>query len=241
VIGNVGAIPQEWEANVMTAKKVELHVSKSVFEKGIEVAMAVFSGCNIVNKNSSLERLKKEKVEKIASYDVAASQILREYMRLQREAGIADPMSPAQYLIQIIQTKGRLPNINTVVDCYNLVSAETYLSIGAHDLDWIAGNIRFVTTRGGERYTPLGSAVLESVSPGEYACMDDEKILCRLDLKQCHETKITKTTKQFMVYVQGNHYAPLPMLQAALQSVCNNITEFCGGTFEIVEQKIIPE
>lgn len=222
-------------------KKIELHVSRSVFEKGIEVAMAVFSGCNIVNKNGSLERLKKEKIEKIASYDVAANQILREYMRLEREAGVADPTPPAQYLIQIIQTKGRLPNINTVVDCYNLVSVERYLSIGAHDLDRIVGNVRFVTTRGGEKYTPLGSAVLESVSPGEYACMDDEKILCRLGLKQCDETKITKATKEFMVYVQGNRYAPLPTLQAALQSVCAYIAEFCGGTSEIIEQKIIPE
>jgi DNA/RNA-binding domain of Phe-tRNA-synthetase-like protein len=225
----------------MTMRRVELNVSKSVFEKGIEVALGVFSGCNIVNKNGSLERLKKEEVEKIVNYNVAASEILREYMKLQEEAGVANPMPPAQHLIQIAKSNRRLPNINTVVDSYNLVSAETCLSIGAHDLDRIVGNIRFVTTRGGERYTPLGSTVLESVNPGEYACMDDEKILCRLDLKQCDETKITKNTKQFMVYVQGNRYAPMPILNAALQTVCANITEFCGGTYEIVEQKVIPD
>jgi methionyl-tRNA synthetase len=218
---------------------MELLVSKAVFDKGINVAMASFSGSNIVNKNGALERLKKEKIPKIAAYNIADSQVLGEYSRLQREAGIADPKPPAQWLIEIVQASRRLPNINTVVDSYNVVSAETCLSIGAHDLDKIAGNIRFVITRGDERYTPLGSTVLEKVSPGEYACMDDEKILCRLDRKQCAETKITKETKRFMVYVQGNRFVTLSVLQAALQNVCANISAYCGGVFEVIDQRIV--
>jgi hypothetical protein len=46
------------------SRKVELLVSKAVQDKGIEVAMATFSGSNIVNKNGALERLKKEKSKK---------------------------------------------------------------------------------------------------------------------------------------------------------------------------------
>ena len=219
---------------------MRLLVSKDLSDKGIEVAMATFSGANIVNKIAALERFKKEKAEKIAAEDLSGDQILAEYSRLQREAGIAEPIPPAQWLIEITKRNRRLPNINTVVDCYNMVSAETYLSIGAHDLDRILGNVRFVTTQGGERYTPLGAKEKEKVNAGEYACMDDEKILCRLDLKQCEETKITKDTKRFMVYVQGNRHAPLDLLQHALEDVCHNITTFCGGTYEIVNEEIVP-
>jgi DNA/RNA-binding domain of Phe-tRNA-synthetase-like protein len=221
----------------MTA--VKLLVSKELVDKGIEVTMATFAGANIVNKIAALERFKKEKVEKIAAYDLSDNQILAEYARLQREAGIASPTPPAQWIIEITKRNRRLPNINSVVDCYNVVSAETYLSIGAHDLDHIRGNVRFVVTRGGEKYTPLGAKEKEEVKAGEYACMDDEKILCRLDLKQCDETKITKDTRSFMLYVQGNRCAPMDLLKSALQDVCHNITTFCGGTFEIVKEEIV--
>lgn len=221
------------------AKKVDLLISQAVLEKGINVAMAVFTDANIVNKNGALERLKREKIQGIAASSVANSQILKEYVRLQEEAGIADPKPPAQWLIEIVQSSQRLPNINTVVDSYNLVSAETGLAIGAHDLDRIVGSIRFAITNGSEKYTPLGASVAEKVNPGEYACMDDEKILCRLDKKQCAETKITKSTTQFMVYVQGNRFVSSKALQAALEEVAKNVTTFCGGSYEVVNPKII--
>lgn len=222
------------------AKTLELLVSKAVLDRGISVAMATFSGANIVNKNGALERLKKEKAEKIATYNLQGNQILEEYTRLQREAGVTDAKPPAQWLIELVKANRRLPNINTVVDSYNVVSAETFLSIGAHDLDRIVGNIRFIITRGNEKYTPLGSDLTQKVNPGEYACVDDEKILCRLDKKQCAETKITKDTTQFMVYVQGNRFAPLSTLNPALQSVCNNVSTFCGGTYQLIDQRIVP-
>jgi DNA/RNA-binding domain of Phe-tRNA-synthetase-like protein len=64
--------------------------------------------------------------------------------------------------------------------------------------------------------------------------MDEEKILCRMDIKQCDKTKITKETKEFMVYVQGNKYVEPDYLQKALQKVCDLIKEICGGTYKIV-------
>lgn len=222
------------------AKKIDLLISQAVLDKGINVVMASFTGTNIVNKNGALERLKREKIQKIAISNVANNQILKEYVRLQQEAGIADPKPPAQWLIEIIQANQRLPNINTVVDSYNLVSAETGLAIGAHDLSRIVGSIRFAIVSGNEKYTPLGSTFTEKVNQGEYACMDEEKILCRLDKKQCAETKITKDTKEFTVYVQGNRFVSLKSLQDALEEVGQNITAFCGGSYEVVKPTVIP-
>jgi DNA/RNA-binding domain of Phe-tRNA-synthetase-like protein len=222
------------------AKKVDLLISQAVLDKGINVVMASFTGANIVNKNAALERLKKEKIQKIVTSNLSDNQILKEYVRLQQEAGIADPKPPAQWLIEIIQANQRLPNINTVVDSYNIVSAETGLAIGAHDLNSITGSIRFAITNGNEKYTPLGATFEEKVNQGEYACMDDEKILCRLDKKQCAETKITKDTKEFMVYVQGNRFVSCKALQTALDEVGKNITAFCGGNYEINTSTIIP-
>lgn len=111
------------------------------------------------------------------------------------------------------------------------------LSIGAHDLDQIIGDVRFVITTGNEYYVPLGQQAREKVNPGEYACMDDDKILCRLDIKQCNETRVTKETKRYLVYVQGNQYVSRDLLESALQQIINTIAEFCGGNYEIIHSR----
>ena len=87
----------------MASSKPALLVAKPVRDKGIDAIMALFYGSNIVNKNGALERLKKEKIEKIASYDTNSNPILQEYSRLQREAGIPNPMPPAQHLIELVK------------------------------------------------------------------------------------------------------------------------------------------
>lgn len=64
--------------------------------------------------------------------------------------------------------------------------------------------------------------------------MDEEKILCRMDIKQCNETKITKDTKEFMIYVQGNKNVNSDYLLEALKKVCELITKICGGEYKII-------
>lgn len=215
---------------------MQFAVAPEVKKLGINACMAIIRQATIVNKNSSLESLKRDSIPKITTTDVSKNKILKEYKHLYDIAGIKGHLPPAEHLITLAKKSGRLPNINTVVDCYNLVSAETCLSIGAHDAAKIKGNILFGMTNGSERYTPLGETKPVRVSPGEYACMDEEKILCRMDIKQCDETKITKDTKEFMVYVQGNKCTEPAYLQKALQRVCALIEQFCGGTCEILTE-----
>lgn len=215
---------------------MKLIVSPQVKNLGIDVGMAVVSAASVSNKSNVLERHKKEAVEKLQTFDIAASQILHGYKELYQLAGVSGLVPPAEHLLSLIQRNGRLPNINTVVDCYNLVSAATCLSIGAHDLDYIEGDVAFRIMSGSERYVPLGESKPVKVSAGEYACMDDVKILCRLDVKQCNETKITKGTKAFAVYVQGNKYTEITYVQNGLRQVCNLIQEVCGGSYQIFEE-----
>ncbi len=215
---------------------MKLIVTPQVKELGINVCMAIIRDANISNKNGSLERLKKELIEKIQTLDISNNQILKGYKELYDRIGLKGHKPPAEHLITLAKNNGRLPNINTIVDCYNLVSAETFLSIGAHDTAHIKGDVIFKVTDGSEKYTPLFENTRIKVSAGEYACMDEEKILCRMDIKQCDETKITKETEEFMVYVQGNEYVEFDYLQKALQKVCDLIKEISGGTYEIIQE-----
>jgi DNA/RNA-binding domain of Phe-tRNA-synthetase-like protein len=213
---------------------MQLIMTPPVKELGINVGMAIIRDAKISNRSGPLEKRKKAVVSKLQTVDIANNPILSEYRDIYAKTGIVGHKPPAEQLITLIKKNGRLPNINTVVDCYNLISAETFLSIGAHDTAHIAGDVSFTITDGSERYTPLGETQPCPVSAGEYACMDAEKILCRMDIKQCNETKITKETKAFMVYVQGNQQVASDSLQKALMNVCELITEICGGTNEIV-------
>jgi len=213
---------------------MKLIVTPPVQNLGINVCMAIIRGAKISNRSGPLEKRKKVVVKKIQPLDISNNQILREYRNLYTKAGVKGHKPPAEQLIALIKKNGRLPNINTVVDSYNLISADSFLSIGAHDTAHINGNISFKITDGTEKYIPLGETQPHPVSAGEYACMDAEKILCRMDIKQCDDTKISKETKEFMVYVQGNQQVAFDSLREALMNVCELITEICGGTYEIV-------
>jgi DNA/RNA-binding domain of Phe-tRNA-synthetase-like protein len=218
---------------------MRLLVNPEVTALGIDVCMALVKGAGVSNKSNPLEKKKKAVIGELQPQvdSMLGHPILQEYRHLHQLAGLAEGVPPAQHLLTLIQRNGRLPNINTVVDCYNLVSVQTLLSVGAHDTAHIRGDVQFVVTDGREKYTPLGESEALKVSAGEYACMDKEKILCRMDLKQCAETRITKDTTEFIVYVQGNRLTEYSYLTEALHNICKLITEICGGEYEVINRE----
>lgn len=216
---------------------MKLIVTPEVAALGIRVAMARFRGAKVSNRSNPLEARKKEAMAAICAIDVEAHPVLAAYRELHRLAGAEGVVPPAQHLIRLAQAKGRLPNINTVVDCYNLVSAQTGFSIGAHDVAHLRGDVAFRITRGDERYRPLGEPAPVPVRAGQYACLDDEKIICLMDVKQCEETRVTKETSELVVYVQGNGRTAAHDVQDALQRLGALLTEICGGTYELVTSR----
>ena len=213
----------------MESREINISVTPEAEKLGIKAVAVVFTDARISNKNATLEDKKKEVIENIENLDLTNNPILAAYRELYQLCGVEGFIHPAKYLIQLIKKNGRLPNINTVVDSYNLVSVETFLSIGAHDTDKIKGNLVLKITDGSELYIPLGGNSPEKVNIGEYACTDEEKIVCRMDIKQCEQTKITKDTKNFIVYIQGNKNTDMGYLYKALDKVCEYIKSFCKG------------
>jgi DNA/RNA-binding domain of Phe-tRNA-synthetase-like protein len=213
---------------------MRLVVTPDVAALGIAVSMARFRGAKVSNRSNPLEKRKKDAMDAIRAIDVDSHPVLAAYRDLHRRAGVEGVLPPAQHLIGLAKANGRLPNINTVVDCYNLVSAQTGFSIGAHDGAHLRGDVTFRITQGGERYTPLGERGPVPVSAGQYAAMDDEKIICLMDVKQCEETRITKLSTECVIYVQGNARTSPQQVQEGLRRLADLVCEICGGTYEIV-------
>ncbi len=207
--------------------QLKFSVSPELKKLGVKVKAAIFSGANIVNRSASLEHYKKDIIARLQDVDVPKNPILEAYSELHKISKVKVFEPPAAGLIEFARNNGRIPNINTVVDSYNIVSAETFLSIGAHDLKRINGDLIIRFADGTEHFIPLGETMKQKVNKGEYVGVEEEKVICWLDIKQCEETKITKETKEYIIYIQGNKNTSDVYLQNALNKVIENQTRFC--------------
>jgi len=222
----------ERPAKPAKARTVKLDVDRGCRDLGIKFCGAVISGVNVKKRHSGLERLKKDVV---GSYKFKQEKMLKGYKGIYDKLKIKGVKHPIENLRIIIKKSSKLPTINNVVDAYNVVAFEKNLSIGAHDLDKIKGNVSIRITDGTEPYTPLGTGQAGKAEKGEYACMDDEKVICRMDIKQCDETKITGQTKNVFIYVQGNKATSDKYIRDALKRACENILKFCGGKYRVLK------
>jgi DNA/RNA-binding domain of Phe-tRNA-synthetase-like protein len=139
-------------------------------------------------------------------------------------------VASAEALAALFLRKGIVPAINPLVDLYNGVSLETRLSLGAHDLAQLSGDITLRLTRGDERFVPLGTGAPEVVPAGEYGYVDGaDEIICRLEHRQCERTKLTRATTDCFYILQGNAATPAALLEAALERLVALSTAHCGG------------
>ncbi len=217
----------ELEEAPQERKKIKVGVEKGCQDLGIKARAALLYGLKVKKKKGSLEKLKKEQLKGMR----INQKRIGDYLGIYKKLGLKGTGHPIPKMYKIIKNTGKLPTINTVVDSYNLVAVRESLSVGAHDLDRIEGNIRFKVTDGSEKYTPLGGSEPKKIRKGEYACTDSKgkRIICRLDIKQCEGTRITPSTRNVFLYVQGNRKTPDSLLKKALKEICENITKFCGG------------
>ena len=136
-------------------------------------------------------------------------------------------LASPESMFKVLFEKRKLPSINSLVDCYNLISMQNKISIGAHDLCKINGNVTLRLTNGEEIFKSIGNEEGEKVSSGEYCYFDDtQEIICRLDCKQCNKTKITRRTKSSLIVIQGNKSISLNSLLLTSKSMINLISKY---------------
>jgi methionine--tRNA ligase beta chain len=214
-------------------REIKFKIDKKIAKLGVDVKLAVIQGVDIKKSNSKLDKLKKQAAKKIMETDYESNPILKEYNVIYKKFKV-DVENSAVHLIKLVKEKGSFPTINTAVDSYNIVSTKKLVSAGLHDLDNIKGDIKLAVTRGNELYIPLGKTEPEKVQSGKFSMIDDEKVLCWLDIKQGQHTKIGLNSKNLLLYVQGNKETTGLYLEEALTEMCELITKYAGGTYRLV-------
>lgn len=233
VLKKIDPIEIETPPTAASQRNIELTIDDKLIKLGVDVKLAIVEGVRIKKSNGELERLKKNAEETIKSISTDDDRILQAYNDIYKKFKV-QAESPVTHLIKLVKEKGKLPTINTVVDSYNIVAATKRVSVGVHDLDRTVGNIRLKVTQGNEVYVPLGETEKMKVPPGKFAFVDDEHVMCWLDVKQGQHTKIGYDSQNLLVYVQGNSETSGKYLDDAITEICENIVKFNGGKYRLL-------
>jgi len=213
---------------------VNYWVDPRLHKVGVRVEFAIIRDLTIIHKSPELESWKRSIQRQLREVDLDNDPVLISYRQLLAEVSNAQVVASPEYLLRLIQKHGRLPQINTVVDAYNIVSAETRAVVSAHDLDKLKGTLRMIQLDESMIFEPLGPGESEQLPLGEFTIHDDEHPLCRLNCKQSRRSSVTPATRNLLLYAQGNPQLEGDALRAALDAACEAIMRFSGGQRETV-------
>ena len=222
----------------LPSNEVELVVSPAARELGLIASHLVAE--NLANRDTSaaLDEFRTSLYERLATCYTRGylkrDPVLAGYRELRRRVGGSAQKLPCSTdsLIRQLRRNGRLASINPIVDVYNCVALETRLTLGAHDLDQIRGEVVLTRASGGERFQPLGSGPEQELEAGEYCYVDGSgEILCRLDYKQADKTRVTSETTRALFILQGNPNTTGASIELARARLAELLRKYCtrGG------------
>lgn len=217
-------------------QEVNFRFAPDVAQLGVRGVFLAIGG--VVNRASdpSFDELLAETIRKVQSQVQLATlpddPVLKGFRDLHDAIGRSNQrfVAAPENLLRLLLQRGTIPRINLLVDVYNLVSLQSRLALGAHDLNRVEGDLELRLTRGTEKFHPLGVPQPTTVGPGEYAYLDGAgDVLCRLEVRQSEKTKVTLATTEAIYIIQGNRATPPEMLQDAADELVRLTTTFCGG------------
>lgn len=183
-----------------------------------------------------------ELYEQYKDMDVHADPILEGFNILHDKTGVKrrKNIPASENLIKLLVKHQGMSYINLAVDIYNLISLESRLALGAHNMDKVDGNVTLRFTDGTERFVPIGQSEPLPVKPHEYCyCDDANEVLCRLEIRQVEKTKVDEAAKNVFYIVQGNEAASESLLKETAQKIIDTTAKYCGGSGRIVIPEVI--
>ena len=152
--------------------------------------------------------------------EVAESAVVTGYTDLLQKVGRSIKKNPPTILalIRNIQHRGSLPQINSIIDIYNVECLRSYLAIGGHDLDKIEGPIEFTISQREDLFFPILSSE-KHVAPTDPVYRDQKGVLAWLDVRDSDLYKFDETTKNALFVIQGNQETTVEIRLEALERI----------------------
>lgn len=215
-----------------------LNVSPDLLSLGLSTAVVLARGVASSTTPSVLADYRRAVGKQLSTHwknrSLSSDPALHEYERIHRLFAVADEPSAPEKLLRYVRRHQDFTAAGTIVDCYNLVSAKTLLSIGAHDLAKLKTPITLRPVVSTDVFVPLGESEPKSCS-GEYAYVDpDGRIICRMEVLQGDFTKVDASSRDIVFFLQGNREIPTQDLLTGAWLLAELTERFCGGTAEMV-------
>lgn len=158
---------------------------------------------------------------------------VKAYREIYRAFG-ADPgkrTPSAESLLKRIANGRGLPTISTVVDAYNLTSAETLIPMAAYDASRLTWPVELRFAHDGEVLEPIGGGEAQKIEAGELVYADQSRVICwDFNHRDADYTRITAETTDVLLLVDGCGVIPVEEVQDALDTATSRIIRYSGGT-----------
>jgi DNA/RNA-binding domain of Phe-tRNA-synthetase-like protein len=202
---------------------------------GLRVLVGYVDGVRVENSGADLQSLKeqvlgevKQKYSLESLKDVA---IFRAYRDFFWKAGI-DPTKirpAAEALVRRILAGKSIPNINNVVDSYNLASIKTEVALAAFNRDKLKGDLLMRTAEKGEQFLGIGMSEPMELNGGEIVISDKEKLVAVYPYRDADRSRVSGTTRNLTILVCGVPGVDEKILAGAGKVALDLVTKFCGG------------
>lgn len=216
---------------------MRLYIEKKLQEDFPEISVLVreITGVLVKNRDEQLEIFRQKVFDRLRKTyfieDVKNLPVIRQYRSFYWRLGI-DPTKtrPAgEALLRRILLGKDLPTINTLVDAYNLASAETGVAISALDREKIKGELVLRYSRVGELFFGMGMSASILLDGGRPIICDDEKVVALYPYRDSELTKITEETTKAVLIFCGVPGIENRFLQEVAEKTITYIKRFCGG------------
>lgn len=221
-----------------------LSVSPELLDLGLSTAVVIARGIDANRPSRAFIEYRRRCAGELASYwkNRSISQIpaFREYERLHRLFGVEDEPAAPEKLLRFVRRNYDFTGAGVVVDCYNLVSAKTLLSIGAHDLARLQAPVVLRRVENGDTFVPLNETAHVNCQ-GEYAYVaTGGQIICRMEVLQGKDTRVEATSRDVVFFLQNNQRIGIGDLLTGSWLLVEILERYCGCKAELVEFQEAP-
>lgn len=199
----------------------------------LAVLLIQIDGVKIQKKDEELENFKREIMAQVRNeYNLDAlkhHQTFRAYRDFFWRIGI-DPTKirpAAEALIRRILAGKNIPNINTLVDVYNLASIKSRIALATFDAEKLEGDLIMRFAKEGEEFYGIGMENPLVLKGGEIVICDNEKMIAVYPYRDADNTKITEKTKNVTIVVCGVPGISKTTLENASKVTLEYMNRFC--------------
>lgn len=196
-----------------------------------------FKGLTIKKRHPDLERIKRDAIAGLDLEALKESPCMAAYRPLLEKRDVGGRLISVDNLINIVAKSGKLPNINTAVDAYNLLSLKHTIVMGAYDRRALKGGLAMKVADGNEHFVPVAGKEPEKILPGEWVITDEEdRVVTKILTKQSEAVAVTTQTTEAALCIQGSPAISREALHKITVETCELIQQICGGEWRIVNK-----